>query len=277
MPALATDLAKGRLFIERVIRGYPRFRERMPEDLLPVGTDRGSESHLRFLTLVATIDYMRDADRLWKGAREAFADHPWMFDPPLVAAHQPDDVRKLLVQYRMARFPARDAASWHSVCRILHQSYEGTVGGLLEAADSDAPTLYAVVKSQSPPLTGLRGPKILPFWIRILHEEADVGLSGLNQIPLPIDINVVKATFMLGVLRGKVAGGSETFHSLLDRCQKAWIEVASGTEAYPLMLDEPLWLLGREDSHVLALFEDLLLPGHRANIRIGYARVVVDT
>lgn len=38
----------------------------MPEDLAPEGVAVGSEAHLRFITLTVAIDYMRDADQLWR-------------------------------------------------------------------------------------------------------------------------------------------------------------------------------------------------------------------
>ena len=81
MIEMTEDIRKAVAFIDVVKDKYKELRELMPEDLLPPGVSAGSEEHLRFITLVVSIDYMKNADSLWRGGRKAFAQSQWLFDP----------------------------------------------------------------------------------------------------------------------------------------------------------------------------------------------------
>ena len=59
-----------RLFYSTGIHG----RTAMPEDILPQNVERGSLDHVLFVTLTVSIDYQRDANKLWESARATFAD-----------------------------------------------------------------------------------------------------------------------------------------------------------------------------------------------------------
>ena len=45
----------------------------MPEDVLPVGMEKGSLEHLFFNTLPVSFDYQRDANLMWAVSRTALA------------------------------------------------------------------------------------------------------------------------------------------------------------------------------------------------------------
>ena len=55
----------------------------MPEDISPKGVHKGSLEHLLFITLTTSIDYQRDADKLWENARKTYEDQEtlYLFSP----------------------------------------------------------------------------------------------------------------------------------------------------------------------------------------------------
>ena len=99
---LREDVGRGRRVGAAVIRAFqdPGIfgHTEMPEAELPPGVTRGSEAHLRFITLVVSIDYLRDAHVLWRVAREAYADprFVYLFDPDSVARTQVAQVGQIL-------------------------------------------------------------------------------------------------------------------------------------------------------------------------------------
>lgn len=48
----------------------------MPEYILPRNLDKGSREHALYLTYVISIDYMTDAEKLWRNSRGAYEVYP---------------------------------------------------------------------------------------------------------------------------------------------------------------------------------------------------------
>src|SRR5206468_5442257 len=85
--------------------------------------------------------------------------------------------------------------------------------------------------------------KILLLWLRLLKDEANLNLFNLENLRIPMDIHIARATLTTGCLVGDFEG---TFNELNEEAQRAWKESCKeGSKWYPLQLDKPLWNLSR--------------------------------
>ncbi|MGI6206653.1 MAG: hypothetical protein ACOYEW_00455 [Anaerolineae bacterium] len=223
-------------------------RKDMPEDLLPEGVRPGSEEHRRFVTLTVAIDYMRNADELWTAGRRTYADPQTrcLYDPHVVADTGLAKVIADMQRYGLSRKPQQDATTWATVCTTLATRFGGRVGVLLETAGTDAPKLLELVRKRyGGGFPFLKGAKIGPLWVRMLHDNCGVPLQRLGDIALPVDVHTAQATLQLGCVRPLRDRGPMS--ALTEAVQRVWREALKDSPegVYPLKLDEPLWTLSR--------------------------------
>ncbi len=251
---LDSDVARARAVAQRLLQAYAQSgifgNQNMPEDLVPPSVVPGSEAHLRFITLTVAIDYMRDADQLWNAARATFADQAthYLFLPESVAQTGLIQVIDDMQRLGLSRKRQKDAQIWQGICTTLVLHFQGQVTTLLDRAHRDELKLLALIRSSQygSGFPNLKGEKIGPLWIRMLHDTCLVELAHLNEVPLPVDIHTAQATLQTGCIRASQLEGS--MGQLRKAVQQVWKEAsalaADGT--YPLGLDEPLWLLSRQ-------------------------------
>lgn len=216
----------------------------MPEDVLPAGVSRGSYEHRMFITLTASIDYMRNADTLWAASRRAFEDPAtrYLFDPIQLAQVPFPHVVRDLQRHRVSLRPNQDAKIWTKVSFTLLHKWSGDPLELVRAADYDGRILLATVRAEAG-FPFLRGRKISALYVRMLRDNVGIALKNMGQIPIPADIHVVRATMSTGVLRGRFVGSLD---SLRTHVEDVWSAALQDTELSPLDVDEPLWHLSRE-------------------------------
>lgn len=219
----------------------------MPEEENRPAEATSPEDHMRFITLTVSIDYMRDAEQLWAAARRTFADpHTrYLFEPATVAGTGLLKIMQDMQCYGLSRKPEQDARTWQQVCATLTLHHGGQVSALLSAANNDALRLLQTIRS--PRLAHgfpfLKGPKIGPLWVRLLHDCCGVELRRLDEVPLPVDIHTAQATLQTGCVRAKVRSGRMA--DLREATQEVWKRALAGSGAYSLQMDQPLWLLSR--------------------------------
>lgn len=230
----------------------------MPEDLLPDGMTPGSGEHLNFLTLTISLDYMRDAMELWRAARGAWADTAtsYLFDPATVAQTPIDKLKADLVNTGIALRPNRDGNAWATICATLSRKWTGDIKTFLADCGFDGPTILARLHRDgvwsdsgwTPDFPLLRGPKIGPLWVRTLRDNALLELSGLEDVPIPVDVHVMRATLCSGAIRGRYAGSQEPLKKAVRELWRAatnGLQHPDGKSMIPLDIDEPLWTLSR--------------------------------
>jgi hypothetical protein len=226
----------------------------MPEHILPPGVKRGSRKHLHFITLTVTIDYMRNADELWAAGRQTYADPMtrYVYDPAKVVETGIAKLTDDMTRYGLARRPRRDLQIWQNMCLTLVQHFNGDVYRLLERGGFNAPQVLATIRNQRYHFPYLKGRKIGPLWMRMLQDSwQGHRLSGLDELPIPVDIHIVAATVMTGCVCGPFEG---TFEELRDAVVQVWFDACQDTQHYPLQFDEPLWHLSRRGCRKTPLF-----------------------
>ncbi len=94
----------------------------------------------------------------------------------------------------------------------------------------------------------LKGPKIAPLWVRVLRDNAGVELSGLDEVPIPVDVHVLRAALCTGALRGSFSGATA---AIFEQVRGLWrdatrgLSLPDGRPMVALDLDEALWTLSR--------------------------------
>jgi hypothetical protein len=219
----------------------------MPESAPPEGMTRGSYEHVLWLTLTVSIDYQRNATSLWNAAKLTWNDHStrWVFYPHTFKDKKLENLVIALSRYRLSQKPNNDAKTWWKVATSFQRLFEGDPQKLLESLKWDALEIYHQMRSKyKKDFPFLSGNKILLLWIRMLKDEANIDLSNLDKIKIPIDIHTARASITTGCLVGNFEGN---FEDLATQSQDAWEESCKsmGLKYYPLQLDAPLWNLSR--------------------------------
>ncbi len=137
--ALFEDYSNSRGVFEKV--SFP------PEYNLPNGMEKGGEDHLRYLTLTVALDYMRDAEELWKQSHDAWTDlkTKWIFSPKQIVKKCPESLIDFLKKAK-DRFPTKDARIWHVLCKTLLK-FDDSVLKFLKYFDFASPLATLEIKA----------------------------------------------------------------------------------------------------------------------------------
>lgn len=231
----------------------------MPEDLLPTwgsdltssGIEKGSYEHLMFITLVVSIDYQREANQLWEAGRKTFEDERtrWVFYPENVFKKSDAELIEALQEHNLSKKPKKDALDiWKSVSKSFFEVYSSNPLNLIKKCKYDALEIFNKkfdfrFKQLFPYFSGN---KIFPLWVRMLHDNIGIELKNIDKIPIPIDVNIARATFSIGCLTGKYEGTISKVSSKIDEAWKKTIKLVNHPKLrYRLQLDEPLWHLSK--------------------------------
>jgi hypothetical protein len=229
----------------------------MPEDQLPkintssdLTIDRGSYDHRLLITMVVSIDYQRDAGKLWEAGRDTFEDERtrWLFYPSELTKRTQDEIVSAMQVHKLSKKPEQDAEIWAKVSRSFFKYYDADPINLIKKYNHDALSLYNkkldyFFKKDFPFLSG---DKIFPLWIRMMHDNVGIDFKNLDKIPIPIDIHTCRASFNIGVLSGKYLGAIPDVKNSLNRTwEKVIMLIYHPKLTYPLQMDEPLWHLSK--------------------------------
>jgi len=91
-----------------------------PEYNLPKNMKRGSNEQLLFVTLTVSLDYMRDADKLWKQSYDSWlnGENKWIFEPKKVIEKGEIVLVNLFKKIKDQR-PNKDGGIWFNICKKL--------------------------------------------------------------------------------------------------------------------------------------------------------------
>jgi hypothetical protein len=213
-----------------------------------IGMDK--ETYLNYITFISSIDYQKgiDADDLWKAGKEWVKKYPWLFKPKELLSKNTPEVVKAFKEIREnygGVFRIQDIGIWLLIAATLSKYYEGETSVLLEKFDYNASRIKEKLNNElKKEFPFLSGEKILPMWLKILKEDGGIDLKNMNEIPLPVDKNVARATFNL-IFHEKFDG--KVSEDIRERARKAWKDVADkiGEIGVPVIdFDTPLWILG---------------------------------
>lgn len=257
MENLIIDIQKGKK-VARIL--FDKFNSKegifghniMPEDLLwgsdlsGIEVKKGSYEHLMFITMVVSIDYMRDADKLWQAGRETMEDKDtkWLFSPQIVKDKTLDEIITAMNKHKLSQKHSRDAGFLKRISESFARLYDSDPRNLIEECEYDAMKLFEKkydirLKRDFPSLSG---DKIFPLWIRMLHDNVGIKLKNLEKMPIPVDVHIARATFTTGCIKGVYTGSIADVSPKID---EAWKKIIGKIEhprlKYALQMDECLW------------------------------------
>ena len=260
--SLHYDIEKG-LKIANIL--YDAFRttgifgmQDMPEDAPPRGVKLGSLEHIIFLTLSVAIDYQRDGHSMWDASRATWEDPEtrYLFDVYRVSEVPFEKVLNDMKKYKLSKKHRNDTKIWITIADSFAKKWEGNPLNFLEDCEWDAIRVLDRLKVDRH-LSGNRstkdfpylgGNKIGPLWLRMLRDNAGISsIKNMDQVPIPVDVHIARASLCLGIVNGKYSGSVEPIYQDIRR---AWAESVKGleVEGRPMIaidVDEPLWHLSK--------------------------------
>ena len=234
----------GREILRAFNRGVGIFRDLHSESANDIGLD--NDLYLNYITFTSAIDYQKniEANVLWKAAKEWARRYPWLFEPKELM-NRP--LAQVITAFKGIReresgiFRPQDVGIWLLIAEALYV-HDGKTSKLLENYDFDAWRIYnefsGRLKKEFPFLSG---PKILPMWLKILQEDANVPLKNMGKLPLPVDKNVAEVSYNL-IFKKKFDGNVSAKTRELVRA--VWKHIADKLNVPVINFDTPLWTLG---------------------------------
>ena len=247
---------RGRTLAYRLREVYEREgifgHKELPDDAVKEIIDELEEEEVLLLvTLTTALDYMRNADELWKSSIATFRDEEikWVFNPNEVVRKGKEELSKALQKYKLAKKKVRDVEIWHSISKTLSEKYRGNLKELFAEYDYDVDKMFKDFqtnrKEEFPSISGI---KLFPHWIRSLRDKLNIPFKNVEKLPIPVDVHVARATFTTGCITGKYTskGINETVRK---RVIELWEQALRGTGIAPIEMFRPLWLLSKYGCH----------------------------
>lgn len=221
--------------ISNIVEDYEEWREPFERRMLPekraIVDIEGQHARSLFLTQTVSVNYLRNAERLWAMTRDLWHDKRWIFDPEsLVTEHTRSDLIGLFKAHGF-RFPKKDSGIWYQNAETFYQEFQSDPMILFEENDFDAVNILEDVR-RNDGFTYIGGNKIGSLWMRLIHEDVQP-LERIEQIDIPVDVQIRKVTNAL----------LEDFSSDGD-IRQFWMSFCGETGLDPVKIDQPLWIIG---------------------------------
>jgi endonuclease III len=212
----------------------------MPEYILPRNLVKGSREHALYLTYVISIDYMTDAEKLWRNSRGAYELYPERFKPENIIKMGNRNLRAF-VRRLGARFSTTGVSTWKKISTILLNKYDGDPRNITPQS-----LTIKEIKNKLNEFPYLRGNKLSNFYIRAMGENGLFKIKDFDELGIPVDVQVARFTIYTGVLKLLSDRFEGCVHEdpLRGLIEEAWRNAAKKVDTYPWKLDEPMWTIG---------------------------------
>ncbi len=216
-------------------------------EVLPAGLEKGTDVHLLFLTMtLLTLDCRRDSWEQWMASKKTFEDPEtnYIFNPRQLMDKNIKVVSKHLEKHDFSRRSLRDAKYLKQIAISCHRFFDSCLHSLLDECDYHGQKILNLLRSNRyrRGFPSLKSRKLAPLWLLTLYQQGGVPIEGLEEFPLGVDINIVRATLNSGAVSGSFEG---KLHELKELVGELWSNVCNNSDYILLQLNEPLWHLGR--------------------------------
>ncbi len=224
----------------------------LPDDVVKNLAEKlDREGFLLVVTYTTALDYMRNAEELWQSSLNTLQDDEvnWVFNPSAVVERGRDELLKALTKHGLAKKKNKDTDIWFTISRTLSEKYNGSITTLFEEYEYDTVSMFEdFLKNRKEEFPSLSGTKIFPHWIRSLKEKVQLPLKRVEELPIPVDVHVTRATFTTGCITGKYSSKGIT-ETVKKKVIEVWREGLKGTGIAPIEMFRPLWLLSKHGCH----------------------------
>lgn len=214
--------------------------EKMPEDENP-GLDKSSKENLMYFTLPMSLNYQRNSYVLWECANKMYKDVPEIFDSKAVCEMSDDDLRDILVKYRVALQPNKQPIIWKRLCQTIEEEVNGDIKDLFSLNEYSVKKVKEYIASHKKNFPYLGGNKICNYWLYVLEQYTDIKFTDRENITVAPDTHVVQASIKLGVISESESLQSNVQEIVVSR----WEELLKSTDLKPIDVHTPMWLWSR--------------------------------
>lgn len=190
-----------------------------------------------FLTLTVSIDYQKETEGengLWKTSMELWKRKNWIFRPQKVVE---TEYSRLIDIFEDIGWNWKDPHIWYRISLTLYRNFNSNPLNLIEKNESDAVNTRRYIRQKNPKkFPYLKGDKINPLWLRLMHEEVHP-LSRIKEIPLPVDTHIISISNYLQEENYSDSRGDK------KKIREFWRKFCKDNNIIPVKLDQPLWLI----------------------------------
>ncbi len=218
--------------------------ERMPEDENP-GLEKSSAENYMYFTLPMALNYQRNSYVLWQCANEMYKDElaREVFDSLSVCSMPMEQLRDILVRYKVALQPNKQPVIWQKLCETIENRFDGDIRKLFVQQGYSAAGVKGYIAGHKKEFPYLGGNKICNYWLYVLEQYTDIRFIDREAITVAPDTHVIQASIRLGVITREEGAKSNVQLLTADR----WRVLLQGTELAPIDVHTPMWLWSRGD------------------------------
>jgi len=221
------------------------FAEKQVPEALKSNYITSKKEHALLLTLLVSIDYQKDADKLWDEGRRLFESKEtnWIFHPEIVIGKKYYELIKIFEnEFGGAKF--QDPHIWYKICFTLHNDFNDDPLEILKINNYDAIKVLNYLDNNGKKFPYLKGKKIGPLWLRMLSDYVGIDLKNKDKVPIPVDVHIANASYHMGLIK-EYSG--EVNAKTRKEVQAVWRTIASKIDGkIALDFDEPLWVLSHD-------------------------------
>lgn len=214
--------------------------ERMPEDANPA-LERASRENYMYFTLPMALNYQRSSYALWECANRLYADAPSVFDSRKVCEMPQNELRSLLVEYKVALQPNKQPAVWRTLCETVENDLCGDIRSIFAICGNSAAKVKEYIANNRKKFPYLAGSKICNYWLYVLEQRTYLRFVDRGNITVAPDTHVIQASVRLGVISDAEAARSDVRELVAER----WNALLADTPLDPIDIHTPMWLWSR--------------------------------
>ncbi len=217
--------------------------EKMPEDANP-NLPKNSIVNYNYFTLPMALNYQRNSYKLWQSANQTYNDNETkdIFDPKLVLDMNNIELKNALIKYKVALQPVKHTEIWKMICESICSLLNSDIRNLFIYNDRYVPNILNFIqiinKKRFPYLSG---PKICNYWLYVIDQYTDVGLTGKEALTIAPDTHVIQASIKLGLIDIELKDNN----NIQEIVNNEWKKTLDGTGIMPIDIHTPLWLWSR--------------------------------
>ena len=216
----------------------------MPEDKHPEFKNSETEDRLAYFTLPMSLNYQRDSFKLWEAALKTYMDNETrsVFDVNRSSLMNTDDLRKLLLKYKLALQPNKHINTWKTISTTISSNW-GSITKLIKYSEYDFLKIKNIIqKEKKKDFPYLSGPKIFNYWSYIIMEYCNIKLKNADFIDIAPDTHVIKSSVLLGVITTDEANKISR-----ETISEKWRKNLTGTGITPIQMHAPLWFWSKNN------------------------------
>lgn len=214
--------------------------EKMPEHENP-GLNKASKENYLYFTLPMALNYQRNSYVLWECANRLYKQAPMVFDCAWVTQVTLNELRDILIEYKVALQPNKQPVIWKTLCSTFAENFNGDIRCFFSDMDYRVVKIKEYIQNNKKFFPYLGGNKICNYWLYVMEQYTDAEFDDREYITVAPDTHVIQASIKLGVITAEEAAGSDVQLKLAQR----WFDLLKDTEYRPIDVHTPMWLWSR--------------------------------